>query len=79
MFDTHSIARRLTEADRTPARVDAITAAVLQAADHGDHVTSDQLGTGLAEFRTEIAGLRADLTWRMLAVAGLVIAAPRPF
>ena len=32
---------------------------------------------GIAELRTEIAGLRADLTWRMLAVAGLVIAALR--
>ncbi len=79
MFDTHSIARSLTEADLTPARVDAITEAVLQAADHGDHVTSDQFRTGLAELRTEVAGLRADLTWRMLAVAGLVIAALRLF
>ena len=79
MFDTHSIARSLTEADLTPAPVDAITEAVLQAADRGDHVTSDQFRTGLAELRTEIAGLRADLTRRMLAVAVLVIAALRLF
>lgn len=77
MFDTHSIARTLSEADLTPAQVDAITEAVRQAADHGDHVTSDQFKAGVAELRTEIAGLRADLTWRMLAVAGLVIAALR--
>ncbi len=77
MFDTHSIARTLSEADLTPAQVDAITEAVRQAADHGNHVTSEQFKAGVAELRTEIAGLRADLTWRMLAVAGLVIAALR--
>ncbi len=77
MFDTHSIARTLSQADLTPAQVDAITEAVRQAADHGDHVTSEQFKAGVAELRTEIAGLRADLTWRMLAVAGLVIAALR--
>ena len=79
MFDTHSIARTLSQANLTPAQVDAITEAVRQAADHGDHVTSEQFKAGLAELRTEIAGLRADLTWRMLAVAGLVIAALRLF
>ena len=79
MFDTHSIARSLSQVDLTPAQVDAITEAVRQAADHGDHVTSEQFKTGLAELRTEIAGLRADLTWRMLAVGGLVIAALRLF
>ena len=79
MLDTHSTARSLSEANLTPAQVDAITEAVRQAADHGDHVTSEQFKAGLAELRTEIAGLRADLTWRMLAVAGLVIAALRLF
>ncbi len=70
MFDTHSIARSLSDAELTPAQVDAITDAVRQAADHGEHVTSEQFKTGLAE-------LRADLTWRMVAVGGLVIAAVR--
>ena len=79
MIDTHSIARSLSDADLTSAQVDAITEAVRQAADHGDHVTSEQFTAGLAELRTEIASLRADLTWRMLAVAGLVIAALRLF
>jgi hypothetical protein len=79
MFDTHSIARTPSEANLTPAQVDAITEAVRQAADHGDHVTSEQFKAGLAELRTEIAGLRADLTWRMLAGGGLVIAALRLF
>ena len=79
MFDTHSIARTLSEANLTAAQARAITEAVRQTAGHGDHVTSEQFKTGLAELRTEIAGLRADLTWRMLAVAGLVIAALRLF
>ncbi len=79
MFDTHSIARTLSEANLTPAQVDTSTEAVRQAADHGDHVASEQFKAGVAELRTEIAGLRADLTWRMLAVAGLVIAALRLF
>lgn len=79
MLDTHAVARSLTEAELTPAQADAITDAIRLAADHGDHVTSDQFKTGLAELWTEIAGLRADLTWRMLAVAGLVIAALRLF
>jgi len=79
VIDTHSIARSLSDADLTSAQVDAITEAVRQAADHGDHVTSEQFKAGLAELRTEIASLRADLTWRMLAVAGLVIAALRLF
>ena len=35
--------------------------------DHGEHVTPDML-------RAEIATLRADLTWRMIAVGGLVVA-----
>lgn len=75
----HVLARTLSEANLTPAQVDAITEAVRQAADHGDHVTSEQFKAGLAELRTEIAGLRTDLTWRMLAGGGPVIAALRFF
>lgn len=70
MFDTHAIARALSDAKLTSEQVDAITDAVRQAAEHGEHVTPDML-------RAEIATLRADLTWRMLAVGGLVIAALR--
>ena len=43
MFDTHAIARSLTDAELTPAQADAITAAVRQAAEQGDHVTPDML------------------------------------
>ncbi len=70
VFDTHAIARALTAAKLTSEQADAITNAVRQAAEHGEHVTPDML-------RAEIATLRADLTWRMLAVGGLVVAAFR--
>ena len=79
MLQTHAVARSLTDAELTPAQADAITNAVRLAADHDDHVTSDQFKAGLAELRTEIVSPRADPTWRMLAVAGLVIAALRLF
>ena len=42
MLDTHAVARSLTDAELTPAQVDAITAAVRDAADHGGRVAADQ-------------------------------------
>ena len=73
MFDTLAVARALTDADLTPAQAEAIANAVRQAAEHGEHgehVSPDQFRAGLAE-------LRADLTWRMLAVGGLIVAVLR--
>ena len=70
VFDTHAIARALTAAKLTSEQADAITDAVRQAAEHGEHVTPDML-------RAEIATLRGDLTWRIVAVGGLVVAAVR--
>ena len=70
VFDTHAIARALAAAKLTPEQADATTEAVRQAAEHGEQVTADML-------RAEIATLRADLTWRMIAVGGLVVAALR--
>ena len=62
MLDTHAVARSLTDAEFTPAQADAITNAVRQAAEQGDHVTSDQFKAGLAEIRTEIAALDTRLS-----------------
>ena len=71
-LDTHAIARTLIDAGADPKLADAITAAVREAADHGDHVTPDQFKAGLAE-------LEARLTWRfagaMLAQTGVILAA----
>ena len=88
MLDTHAVARSLTAADFTPAQADALTNALRLVVEQGDHVTSDQFKAGLAEMRaeqrTEIAQVRTQLsaaetrlTWRMLGIAGLVIAALR--
>ncbi len=66
MFDTHAIARSLTDADLTPAQADASTDAIRQAAEHGDHVTSEQFKTGLAE-------LRADIYRAMLIQTGVTV------
>ena len=54
MLDTLEVARSLTDVDFTPAQADAITKAVRRAAEHGDHVTSDQLAAALAEVRAEM-------------------------
>ena len=61
MLDTHAVARSLTDAEFTPDQADAITNAVRLAAEHSDHVTSDQLKVGLAEVRTEIAEVRIEI------------------
>ena len=76
MLDTHAIARTLTDAGIDPKHADAITAAVRQAADQGEHVTR-------AELRAELVSLELRLVkWIVgaaLAGAGLVIAVLRLF
>jgi len=79
MFDTHAIARSLTDADLTPEQADAITNAIRQVAEH------DMAGLAtkadLAELRVELAGLEARLIKWMIGIvfagAGLVIAVLR--
>lgn len=68
MFDTHAVARSLTDADFTPAQADAITDAVRRAAEQDNHVTADQFKAGLAEVRTEIANLDTRLSIQIAAV-----------
>ena len=76
MLDTHAIARTLTDAGIDSKHADAITAAVRQAAEPGEHVTR-------AELRAELVSLELRLVkWIVgaaLAGAGLVIAAVRLF
>lgn len=68
MLDTHAIARSLTDAKLTAEQADAITAAVRQAAEHGDHVTADKFDAGLA-------ALEARIYRAMLVQAGAIVAA----
>ena len=70
MFDSLTMARKLTDVGIERTQAEVLADGMRQAAEHGEHVTLDML-------RAEIATLRADLTWRMLAVGGLVIAALR--
>ncbi len=71
MFDTHAVARSLTDADFTPAQADAITNAVRLAAEQGDAVTSDQFKAGLAEVRSEIAEVRSEIAEVRTEIASL--------
>ena len=58
MFDTHAVARALTEADLTPAQADAITDAVRLAAEH------DAAGIDVETLATksDVAAVKSDLT-----------------
>lgn len=74
VLDTLTIARTLTDAKLTPEQANAITDAVRQAAEHGDHVTSDQFAAGIAKLELRL------IRWIVAtAAAGVVIAAMRSF
>lgn len=70
MFDTFAIARRLTNAELTPAQVEAITDAVRQAAEHGCHVTPDRLAAELPAPEARI--YRAMLIQTAATIGGTV-------
>ena len=68
LFDSLTVTRRLTEAGTNRDQADALADAIRQAAEHGDHVTSETL-------RTELATLRADLYRAMLLQTVAIIGA----
>ena len=68
MLDTHAVARSLTAADFTPAQADALTDALREFTERGDHVTADQFKAGQAETRAEIAELRSEQRTRISEV-----------
>ena len=57
MFDSLTIARRLTDAGVDREQADVMADAIRQAAEHGEHVTPERLDAALS-------GLEARLTWR---------------
>ena len=64
MFDSLTIARRLTEVGLNREQAECVMAdAIRQAAEHDDHVTPDAL-------RAELATLRADIYHAMLVPDG---------
>lgn len=83
MFDTHAIARSLTDADLTAAQADAITAAVRQAAEHDAAGLDAGALVRKNDLRAEIASLEARLIKWMIGVAltatGIVVAAATAF
>ena len=68
MFDTHAVARTLTEADLTPAQADAITDAVRLAAEHDAAAidvetlaTKSDVAAVRTELKSDVAGVKSDL------------------
>ncbi len=77
MFDSPAIAGKLTDAGIERAQADGIRSA-------GEHFTPDHLDVRVADVNARIADVltavsaaETRLTWRMLGIAGLVIAAQR--
>ncbi len=68
MFDSLTIARRLTEAGMTRELADATADAIREAAEHGSHVTPETL-------RAELSGLESRLYRAMLVQAGAIVGA----
>ena len=68
MFDTLSIARQLIAAGVEPDQANAITDAIRQAAEHGDHVTTETLDARLG-------ALEARIYRAMLLQAGAIVGA----
>ena len=61
MLDALAVSQELTASGLKAEQAAALTGAVRQAAEHGDHVTSEPFSTGLAGLRAEIAALEARL------------------
>ena len=71
MLDTLAVSQELTASGLKAEQAAALTGAVRQAAEHGDHVTSEPFSTGLAGLRAEIAALEARLIkWMVGTVDG---------
>ena len=77
MLDTHAINRNLTGAGLEPEQASAITDAVRQAAEHGNHVTRDRLDARKADVLAAIAASEARTVLWIAAAAGAVIVATR--
>ena len=75
MFDTHAVARALTEADLTPAQADAITDAVRLAAEHDAAAidvetlaTKSDLAAVEAAMKSDLAAVEAAMKSDLAAV-----------
>ncbi len=62
MFDTLAVAQQLAAGGVARDQAEVIAKAIRDGVEQGNHVTSDQFKTGLAEVRTEIANLGKRLS-----------------
>ena len=75
MFDSLTIARRLTEVGLDRAQADALADAIRQAAEHGDYVTPEALRAEVATLHGAISSLRGDIYRAMLLQTGVIVGA----
>lgn len=61
MLDTLTVARTLTDAGFEPRQADALTAAIRQAAEAGDHASRTDLAELRAESRSDFTEFRAEV------------------
>ena len=69
MLDTLAVAQQLARGGVARGQAEAIAGAIHKAVQQGDSVTADQFKAGVAELRTEIAGLDKRLS--ITEIAGL--------
>ena len=81
MLGTLAVAQRLAAGGVDRDQAEVIADAIRQAVEEGDHVTSAQFNTGIAELRTEMANLETRLVrWMIgtvIATATLTVAIVR--
>ena len=75
MFDSLTMARKLTDAGIERNQAEVLADGMRQAAEHGDHVTPDMLRAEVSALHGAIAALRADMYRAMLLQTGVTIGA----
>ena len=86
-FDTHAAVRALEEAGMDTPQAEAVTETVRTAVVQGVATKADidlrtregrrpphEVKADIADLRTDLEKLRADLTWRMVLVVGALLA-----
>ena len=68
MLDTLAVAQQLARGGVARGQAEAIAGAIHEAVQQGDSVTADQFKAGVAELRTEIAGLDKRLSAEIAGV-----------
>ena len=72
MFDSLTMARKLTDVGSERTQAEVLADGMRQAAEHGDYVTPDMLRAELAALRAE---LRADMYRAMLLQTSVTVGA----